>query len=147
MATVAETHLAFLHGQASSLQKIGYDILFVSSQSKRLKKICQDENFGYKSINISRRISPFRDVLATIRLFSLFLWQKPELVHLSTPKAAFLGSIAAFCSRVPNRVFLIRGSVTGADRGWSATLNRWCEWLTVKLSNEVIVVSPSLLQF
>lgn len=147
VATVAETHLAFLRGQASALQKIGYKILLVSSPSKRLEKLCQVENFEYKPINIGRRINPLRDIFATIRLFFLFLWQKPDLVHLSTPKAAFIGSIAAFFSRVPNRFFLIRGSVTGADRGWSSTLNRWCEWLTVRLSNEVLVVSPSLLDF
>ena len=147
VASIAETHLAFLQGQASALQKLGYKIILVSSPSERLEQLCHNENFEYKPINIGRRISLFRDGLVTIRLFFLFLWQKPELVHLSTPKAAFLGSIAAFFSRVPNRLFLIRGSVTGADRGWSPTLNRWSEWLTVRLSNEVIVVSPSLLNF
>ena len=147
VATVAETHLAFLQGQASSLQKNGYEIVLVSSPSKRLNEVCQNEKLVYKPINIGRRISPLRDVLTTIKLFFLFVRQNPDLVHLSTPKAAFLGSIAAFFSLVPNRVFLIRGSVTGADRGWSSTLNRWCEWLTVRLSNEVLVVSPSLLDF
>ena len=42
VATVAETHLAFLHGQAVHLRKLGHDVTLVSSASEKLKDFCKD---------------------------------------------------------------------------------------------------------
>ncbi len=147
VATVAETHLAFLEGQAIHLRNFGHDVTLVSSASERLKNFCHREGLKYRAVEIRRAISPLNDILTSIHLYLLFRHLKPDLVHLSTPKAALLGSFAAFCARVPSRFFLIRGSVTGAARGWSSILNRWGEWLTVKLCNDIVVVSPSLLKY
>ena len=68
-------------------------------------------------------------------------------MHLSTPKAALLGSIAAKVAGVPVRVFLVRGLITENARGPKRILFRGLERLTARLCHEAICVAPSLLDF
>jgi glycosyltransferase involved in cell wall biosynthesis len=69
---------------------------------------------------------------------------QPDIVHLSTPKAALLGAIAATLAGVPIRVAFLRGSVTFTARGLARQVYRLTEWLTAALCHEVICVSRSL---
>ena len=72
---------------------------------------------------------------------------RPTITHVSTPKAALLGSIAAWLARVPIPVFLVRGLITENARGPRRRLFRWLERLTSRLSHATICVAPSLLEF
>ena len=147
VATVPDTHWFFLRGQLGFLQSQGFDVTLVSSPGKRLKECKQRDGVRCVPILISRRMHPVRDVVSLCKLWRLFQREQPDIIQYSTPKAAFLGSIAATLAGIRCRIFLARGSIASAKRGWSVFLNRWAEWLTARLSEEVICVSPSLREF
>lgn len=147
IATVAETHLRFLRGQVEYLQSIGFSVTLVASPGPQLDACRSGMGVRCVGIGMTRRMSPFSDLLSLIRLWWLLLWERPAIVQYSTPKAALLSSLAATLAGIRCRIFLVRGSVSAAERGWSTALNRWAEWLTVRLSAEVICVSPTLRAF
>ncbi len=64
---------------------------------------------------LSRRIAPLRDAAALLRLFLLFVRERPRVVHTHTAKAGALGRAAAFAARVPLRVHTYHGHVLGGS--------------------------------
>ena len=64
-----------------------------------------------------RLLSDLRSLIGCIRLMRSI---RPELVNVSTPKAALVGMTAAWILRVPNRVYVVRGlryeTMTGVRR-------------------------------
>lgn len=64
-----------------------------------------------KISTMSRRISVLRDLIALVRMFTLFVRERPHIVHTHTAKAGALGRIAAVLARVPIRVHTFHGHV------------------------------------
>lgn len=147
IATVAETHWRFLQGQIAYLQSEGFRVTLVSSPGPQLEACRTRWGTRCVGIRMTRRINLLQDCLSCVRLWWLLLLERPAIVQYSTPKAALLSSVAATLAGIRCRIFLARGSVSGADRGWSSALNRWAEMLTAWLSAEVICVSPTLRSF
>jgi glycosyltransferase involved in cell wall biosynthesis len=92
-----------------------------------------------------REISPVPDLVALLRWLRLLVRLRPDVVNVGTPKAGLVGSIAAWLTRVPVRVYVMRGlrlegARTSRERGvlWMA------ERLSVRLATDVICVSESL---
>jgi len=91
------------------LESLGYEVWAVSSPGKWIQDI-EEAGIRVKTIPITRKLfTPFADVLALVRLFILFRREKFDVVHTHTPKANFLGQVAAFLARVPIRICTIHG--------------------------------------
>jgi glycosyltransferase involved in cell wall biosynthesis len=82
-------------------QKEGYDVYAVCSPGRWIKEI-EKEGIKVKTITITRKMfTPFSDLIALIKLFLYFKKEKFDIVHTHTPKAGFLGRIAAKLAGVP----------------------------------------------
>jgi len=147
VTTIPTTQLMFFRGQVQFMKSHGFEVYAVSSPGKELEEVAVRDGIAVHPIPISRKISPFRDLLSVWRLLRLFRKIKPDIVHLSTPKAALLGAIASAMARVPIRIFYIRGSITENARGLRKVLYRACERLISKRCHLAIAVSPSLLDY
>lgn len=66
---------------------------------------------GVKTIPVemTRKITPFKDLKAVYKLYAVFKAEKPFIVHTHTPKAGTLGMLAAKLAGVPNRLHTIAG--------------------------------------
>ena len=147
ITTIPVTQWVLLRGQNQYMSQRGFEVHAVASPGVHLAKLGKRDGVVTHAVNISQRISPFSDFFSLMRLF-LLLWRiKPVIVQLSTPKAALLGSIAAWAVRNPVRIFLMRGSITENARGFKRHIFRWIERLTAKLCHQTICVAPSLLEF
>ncbi|MBN1796608.1 MAG: glycosyltransferase family 4 protein [Sedimentisphaerales bacterium] len=123
-----------------------YEVTLVSSDFDNLNKLKEDLNCKIYSTPISRRVSPFRDIISICRL-SLFLHkQKFKIVHAHTPKGGFIGMISSRLAFIPNRIYTIHGLVLETARGIKKKLLWFSEWLSCKLATQVLAVSPSLRQ-
>jgi len=54
-------------------------------------------------------MTPFSDLVSLVRLIRLFRSEKFDAVHVHTPKGSFIGSLAAFITRIPVRFYTIHG--------------------------------------
>jgi glycosyltransferase involved in cell wall biosynthesis len=84
---------------AAALVKAGYDVTIVCPQGIYVDRI-RERGFRVELWRLTRRsINPFAELLAVLRLRSIYMRLLPAVVHHFTLKPSFYGSIAAFSMR------------------------------------------------
>jgi len=94
-------------------------------------------------VQIERKESPWRDLLALYRLFVLFRKHRYALVHSISPKGGLLGMLAAWLARVPLRVHTFQGEVWATRTGLWRSILRTLDKLVARLATCITVVSRS----
>ena len=110
ITTVPSSIHGLLTGQLKFMSKY-YDILGVSSKGEDdfLKKIGIDQGIRVHEVEMTRTISPIKDLKSLYYLYKLLKVEKPFIVHSHTPKAGTIGMIAARLAKVPHRLHTIAG--------------------------------------
>jgi glycosyltransferase involved in cell wall biosynthesis len=122
----------------------GFRVGYLASPGRELAEIGETEQTMTWSIEMPRRISPFQDLLAIIRMVALLSKIKPAVVHAYTPKGGLLGMISATVCRVPVRVYHILGFPLATATGPKRHLLRASEWVSCRLAHEVLAVGFSM---
>jgi glycosyltransferase involved in cell wall biosynthesis len=86
-----------------------YNVIGVSSDKVNLQKVKQKEGIEVYPIEMTRKITPFRDIKSVIQLYFYFKKIRPFIVHTHTPKAGIVGMLAAKLAKVPNRLHTVAG--------------------------------------
>lgn len=141
MVTVPES-LKLMEGQLGFLLDKGYDLTIVCSPGKQLDNLDINRK---KPILMSREISLFRDLVSLIKLIKFFSTEKPYIVNSGTPKAGLLGMVASFITRVPERIYTLRGLRLEGEKGLKYKILWFMEKIACTLATEVICISESLL--
>ena len=144
VVTVPVTLKHLLWDQMAYMIKRGLNVVAVSSPGPMLEEVGSRGNLEVHAAPMSRSISPFADLVALWRLFSLFRKIRPAIVHGSTAKAAALAMTAATLARVPIKFYTVRGLMTETRSGSARYLLRAVEWWTCFLSDRVFPVSKSV---
>jgi glycosyltransferase involved in cell wall biosynthesis len=95
-------------------------------------------------VPIERYPSPLKDIISLLRLWRILLWNRFDLIHLSTPKASFLGALAARLSGHRKVIYLLRGRPYENMTGWRRKIMHGCEWFICHLANCVIPICHEL---
>lgn len=140
LITTVSKSLNFFKEQINHLNQF-YDVTLISSPSAELKEIATRENVNYKGIKMNREIALFNDIKSLICLIIFFVKERPTVLHCNTPKASLLGLIAAYITRVPNRIYYIHGlryeGVTGIKRKILITMEK----ISCFCANKIVAVS------
>ena len=132
--------------QIKSLFQHGFNVSLVVGQGSLNSELYKYVDTIYVNQNFKRGISLIRDAKSIIRLCIIFFKVKPDVVIYSTPKAAFLSSIAAFITSTKIRIYQIWGIRWQNLSGFKLILVRSADFLAIKLSTNVTVVSQSALE-
>lgn len=143
--TIPES-LVFLTGQAGYLKARGFEISAISSPGEFLLRFADREHIDVHGVDMPRRITPLRDVIALARILSVLRRIRPQIVHAHTPKGGVLGMVSAWLARVPVRVYHMRGLPFITATGWQRTLLMWSERISCSLAHRVLCVSSSVRQ-
>ena len=110
ITTVPVSLSGLLKGQLRFMSNY-YDILGISSIGKNnhLNKIKELEGVPTKAVEMTRKITPLKDLKAVYQLYKVFKKEQPFIVHSHTPKAGTLSMIAAKLAGVPHRLHTIAG--------------------------------------
>ncbi|TYA71862.1 glycosyltransferase family 4 protein [Seonamhaeicola marinus] len=127
-----------LQGQLKFMSSF-YEILGVSSVGvdNKLKKVGQQEKVRVLPIEMTRKITPFQDIKALIKLYKLFKKEKPLIVHSHTPKAGTLSMIAAKFAGVPHRLHTIAGLPLLEANGLKRTILNTVEKITYSCATKI----------
>lgn len=108
-----------LSGQLSYMNQF-YNVIGVSSEASYLERVGKKENIEVFSIEMTRQITPFKDLMAVYKLYKFLKKEKPFIVHTHTPKAGTVGMLAAKLAGIPNRLHTVAGlpllEVSGSKR-------------------------------
>jgi glycosyltransferase involved in cell wall biosynthesis len=96
-----------LQGQPRFMSNF-YKVTAVSSPDG-LEKISQTENVDIFAVEMTRKITPIKDLKAVLRLYRFLKKEKPFIVHTHTPKAGTLGMLASKLAGVPVRLHTVAG--------------------------------------
>lgn len=108
ITTVPESLLILLKGQLSYIGKY-FEVVGVSSASEILNEVAVKEGIRVLEVEMTRTISPVKDLKALWKLYRIMKNEKPEIVHTHTPKAGILGMLASWLCAVPVRMHTVAG--------------------------------------
>jgi glycosyltransferase involved in cell wall biosynthesis len=146
VTTVASSLKILLKGQLSYMNQF-YEIIGVASKHPMLDEVTEQEGIRTIGIEMTRQITPLKDLKAVWHLYRLFRKEKPEIVHTHTPKAGTLGLLAAYIAGVPNRLHTIAGLPLMEATGKKRTLLITVEKITYACANKIYPNSKGLDEF
>ena len=138
VTTVPLSLSGLLQGQLRFMSNY-FDILAVSSKGKdnALARVSQHENVPTIAVEMTRKITPFKDLYAVWQLYKIFRKEKPFIVHSHTPKAGTLSMLAAKLARVPHRLHTIAGLPLVEATGLKRLILNLVEKITYKCATKI----------
>lgn len=109
--------------------------------------LLSDLNVNLISLAIERKPSPWRDLLALVRMVILFRRERFDLIHSIMPKTGLLAMLAGWLACVPSRAHTFTGQVWATKRGWKRAVLKQIDRLIVFFATHILVDSPSQRDF
>lgn len=144
LAVTASQSLGLVAPVAAGLADRGWDVTVVSSPeaTRRPKAV---PGVSYVGVPMNREPSPLSDAVSLVSWIRLLIKKSPDVVMAGTPKASLVGLLAGKMTRVPVRIYHLRGLrletvAHGPKRGVLAAIER----MTSDAATSVLSVSDSL---
>lgn len=133
----------YVYSLATNLPKDRFEPIVVCGEGGVLKERLEKEGVKVIEINnLKRDISFISEIKSFIKLFSIIKNEKPDVIHLNSPKASGLGALAGRLLGVKKIVFTAHGWTFNEDRNvFSKTVIWLLSWITVVLSHKIIVIA------
>ncbi|WP_284651817.1 glycosyltransferase family 4 protein [Flavobacterium terrisoli] len=125
-----------LEGQLHFMNSF-YDVVAVSSEKEYLEKVGDKEKVKTFHLELTRKITPVKDLIAVIKLFVFLRRERPLIVHTHTPKAGIIGMLAAVLAGVPNRLHTVAGMPLMESTGFKRKMLDFVEKLTYSCATKV----------
>ena len=145
IVTVPTTLATLYRGQFEYLQSHGYDITAIASTGDAHQRV-RDRGIKTIAIPMQREPSPLKDLVSLFRLTGFLLFNRFDIVHVSTPKAGLLGSIAARLSFHHRVLYTLRGRAYENFTGRKRKLFDALERVVCRLSRRVFPIANELAQ-
>lgn len=128
---------------ATNLPSQEFEVAVAFGGTGALKEKLEARGIRTISINsFQRDISFAKEFRALRELAKIFKTEKPEIVHLNSSKAVFLGALVGRWVGVPKIVSTVHGwAFNEARPAWQKDVLRFVQWLSVVLAHKTIVVS------
>ena len=137
ITTIPGSLRTLLKGQLKFINQ-HYEVVGISSGGDMLKQVEKHEGIRTIPVNMTRRITPVKDIKAVLELYKIFKKEQPDIVHTHTPKAGTLGMIAAKLSGVPHRLHTIAGLPLLEETGKKRKLLNSVEKLTYSCATLIL---------
>ena len=114
-----------------------YEVVAISSGGPALKQVAKETGVRTVEIDMTREITPFKDLKALWTLYLMMKREKPHVVHTHTPKAGLLGMIASKLAGVPVRLHTVAGMPLLEKKGLIRKILDVVEKLTYSCATKV----------
>ena len=124
-----------------------FDITIVSSDKSELEKLGKKQGVKTFCLPLTRKITPFKDIIAIFKLYFFLKRENPKIVHSHTPKAGFVGMTASFFAGVPIRMHTVAGLPLMERKFITKKVLIFIEKLTYLFATNVYSNSKKLMEF
>lgn len=142
--TAAQSVRAFYSGQLEWMAAHGFSVHVASAPGEGLRSVASDAVHVHEIAGLERTPSFGRDVVAFLRVLSIVLRVRPDVVNAGTPKAGVMAMLAAKLVGVPNRIYTLHGLRFETATGPLRRALLAVEALSCRLSTRVLCVSHSV---
>lgn len=146
ITTVPVSLEKLLEGQLNFMQQ-EYEVIAVSSEEKKLKALGKEIGVKTFPVEMTREITPVKDMKSVWKLYRFFKEEKPLIVHTHTPKAGIAGMLAAKMAGVPIRLHTLAGLPLLEARGAKRRLLEYVEKITFASATKVYPNSKRICEF
>jgi glycosyltransferase involved in cell wall biosynthesis len=112
--------------------------------SKDFKELSNELGYVPFEVEITRSISPLKDLIAIIRIYKYIKSNKIDRVIGHTPKGGMVGMIASYLACVPHRIYFRHGIIYETSTGIKRVLLKKIDKLTGYFATKVVCVSNSV---
>ncbi|SDH45437.1 glycosyltransferase family 4 protein [Myroides phaeus] len=147
ITTVPISLKTLLKGQHKFMSEKGFNVVGVSSEGKELNDVHNEERIRVVPLEMTRTISPIKDLKSLWNFYKLCKVEKPLIVHSHTPKAGIVGMLGAKLARVPIRLHTVAGLPLMEATGIKRSILNFVEKLTYSSATKVYPNSKGLYNF
>lgn len=119
ITTIPLSLFSLLKGQLKFMKNY-FEVQAVTSNGELIDSVRENEQVPVHTIEMTRKISPLKDINALWKMYKYLKKEKPLIVHTHTPKAGIVGMLAGKIAGVPYRFHTVAGlpllEVTGKTR-------------------------------
>lgn len=143
ITTVPRSLSKLLKGQMRFMSAY-YEVIGVSSGGDTLREVSEYERVRVKPLEMTRKITPLKDLWSLVKMVNFLRKEKPLIVHTHTPKAGTVGMLAAKLTGVPIRLHTVAGLPLVEASGNKRKLLNGVEKLTYACATRVYPNSNGL---
>lgn len=143
MATIGKSIQVLYAGRLEFLLAMGFDITVVCASSE-LDDAIRTRGVRLVTFPLTRAITPWTDLQSLVHLTRFFRAEQFDIVEISTPKAALLGSIAARLAGSRCVIHMLQGLAYEGKAGTEGWLVRTSTRLPCRLAHLTLSMSPSM---
>lgn len=147
ITTVPTSLKILLKGQYRFLRENGFEVIGVSSPGKELEEVRNDEGIRVVALEMTRTISPWKDLKSLWEFYRRCKKEKPLIVHSHTPKAGIVGMLGAKLAGVPIRLHTVAGLPLMEATGIKRKVLDVVEKITYGCATQVYPNSKGLYEF
>src|SRR5690606_19570724 len=147
ITTVPLSLRVLLKGQHHFIAENGFAVKGVSSKGEDLYIVQQTEGIPVIPLEMTRMISPLKDLKSLWYFYRLCKKEKPMIVHSHTPKAGIIAMLGAKFAGVPIRLHTVAGLPLMEATGVKRKLLDMVEKLTYRCATMVYPNSKGLYDF
>lgn len=147
ITTVPISLKLLLKGQHRFMSENGFDVMGVSSKGNELEDVHREEGIPVVALEMTRTISPLKDLKSLWDFYNLCKKEKPLIVHSHTPKAGIIGMLGAKLARVPYRLHTVAGLPLMEAAGLKRKILDAVEIITYNCATKVYPNSKGLYDF
>jgi len=130
-------------GQFKFLMDNGFEITGLAPKGIEHEWL-RNDGIKTKVILLKRLPSVFHDTLSVVQLTWFFLFNRFDIISISTPKAALVGAIASFITFHKNVIYTQRGRVYENTTGFKRFFYESIERFIFKVSKKIFCISHEL---
>lgn len=135
--TTVPLSLDKLLGKQLSFMNTYFEVTAISANPEELEKVAAKYGVKFHHIEMTRTISPLKDLIAVWKLYHFLRKEKPEIIHSHTPKAGIVGMMASWLARVPHRFHTVAGLPLLETQGFKRIILNGVEKLTYFFATKV----------
>lgn len=135
-----------LEGQLEFMQDY-FEVTAISADKEKLYALGKKNNYNTYHIEMTRKITPWQDLKAVIKLYKYLKKESPAIVHTHTPKAGIVGMLAAWLAGAPNRLHTVAGLPLMEAEGAKRIVLNIVEKLTYLFATKIYPNSKGLYDF
>ena len=144
--TLPDSAEAFIGNQFTCFQNTGkYEMHLICSNGPTLNEFVKKQHIKCKPIEISRQLSPLKDIKAIFQIANYIKKNKIDLIIAHYfPKASLLTTFASLIAGHRNKIIIAHGVLHDTMHGLLRKLVIWEQKFDVSFAKKVICVSQSV---
>lgn len=133
----------YVYNLATRLSKDTYEVFVITGEGEILKNKLEEKGIRVIEIpHLKRDISILDEIKSFVEIFKILNQERPDVLHLNSPKASGIGSFIGRILRIPKIIMTVHGFSWNEDRNIiSKILIYFFSWITMLLCHKTIVIS------